>query len=143
MAGQPSNERGASEVAAGRARRQVALSFVAFALLFAQPAVVFALSVGTPDLGSVASIGLGSAMLAVATARAFVRQGRSTERLGDFLVTLALVQIVLLAVERLVATGLAVEPPPLALPAIVLLAFPLAWALVYATGSPVSVGFGR
>lgn len=109
------------------------LAVFVFTLLFGQPVVVFALAVLSPGLSSLAVIVAGSALLAVPTGRVFLRQGGSVSRLGDFVLALAVVQILVVLTSRGLYT--VVEPgetvSTAAQPVVVLVSYPVTYYVVY------------
>ncbi|WP_136717419.1 hypothetical protein [Halorientalis salina] len=116
------------------ARRRLLLSFVAFLFLFGQPVVVFALTVLSAPLPSLAVVVAGTGLLAAPTASAFVRADRSVGRLADFVLAVAGVQIVLILLAH-VALSDAGSMATVARPAIVFVSYPVAYYLVYHSGA--------
>jgi hypothetical protein len=110
-------------------RRQFALSFAAFLFLFGQPVVVFALALLTPTPRTLLVIAVGTVALAATAARSFTRQGRSIGRLADFLLVLAGTQVLLFVVATAMGPGGRLTPT--ARPVVVLLGYPVAYAVTY------------
>lgn len=122
-------ERSAGEESPGQ---RLALAVVAFLLLFGQPVFVFALAVLTPTLPSLAVIGGGTVLLAVPMARAFVRQGGSLSRLGDFVLVLAFAQVSLALLGRPLLDAVEADVVTTAVqPGIVLVSYPVAYYVSY------------
>lgn len=109
-------------------RRQLVLAFVAFLLLFGQPAVIFALAVTSPSVATFAVIVAGTAVLAGPTARAYVGQGWSVSRLADYVLAVALVQIGLVVVSRVALAGSG--GPAMVQPGIVLVSYPIVYVVL-------------
>lgn len=118
--------------------RAVALAFVVFLALLGQPVVVFAFAVLSPDLPSLVVIALGTAVLAWSVTRLFVRLGGSVDRLADFVLVLASVQLVLalLSQAALTTVGTATVPLPMLVLALVFVGYPVAYYVVY-HGPPI------
>jgi dipeptide/tripeptide permease len=135
----PDGDRGKSEaggsggfVADGSTGRTLLLAFGAFLFLFGQSALVPAMALGSPDVATYAVVVAATALLAVPAARLFVHSGRSLSRLGDFVLTLALAQLVLVALGNLVLVWAGDRLAAATLqPAMVLLAYPVAHHFVY------------
>jgi len=125
----PTTDSGSGE----SSRRQFTLAFAVIAVLFGQPAVVFALALGAPGFRSLLIVAAGTALLAGTLARWFVRRGRSVSRLADFVLALAAIQIALVLLGQFTMRVLGAAPPvpPAAQPAVVLVAYPVAYYLVY------------
>ncbi|MFB6164641.1 MAG: hypothetical protein ABEJ31_05735 [Haloarculaceae archaeon] len=111
--------------------RRTLLAVCCFAALFGQPAVVVALAAGSADPATLSVVVVGTALLSIPAARAFVRRGRSVGRLADVLITAALVQMLLVLVVDFLEGMPALADAAWTRPAIALASFPMAYAVVY------------
>lgn len=124
------------------ARQRTAVTYLAFVVLLGQPAVVVAVSALTPTRATLTVIVVGTALLAAVATRAFRTTGGSLERLGNFVVVLALVQagLALLTPVVLGVVTAGSSVPPVLQFALVLAGYPIAYRVAYQSLAAVRRG---